>query len=215
MKKVLVLIAVLLTAAGLLFADGHGFFGTPEGDWKLMGSRLYQQDDGAGRAKAWMMIPQSGPMIYEFTMRYEGGGEDGHGGAGIHILADSKTNGKSWGFGDSWLLWINYDVDPANPDTIRGLSAEAYRSTSNKKMEMVASVSLNPYAGLFLENITADIPVKLTFYPNRGRLVIADPRGETAGWFVDLPGAAGSTGSYVAVRTNGCEVSFTSPDVSL
>ena len=215
MKKVLVLIAVLLTAAGLLFADGHGFYGTPEGEWKLMGGRLYQQDEDAGRAKAWIMVPQNGPMIYEFTMRYEGGGEDGHGGAGIHILADAKTDGKSWGFSDSWLLWINYDVDPADSDHVRGLSAVAYKSSSNKAMDMVASVNLNAYADLFMDNLYADIPVKLTFYPSRGRLTIADPRGETEGWYVDLPGAAGSTGSYVAVRTNGCEVSFTSPDVSL
>jgi len=215
MKRTLVLIAVITMAAGMVCADGHGFFGTPEGQWNLVGGRLFQQDDGAPRAKAWMAIPQNGSMVYEFTMRYEGGANDGHGGAGIHILADSVTDGKSWGLGDSWLLWINYDVNPAASGVPRGLSAQVYKSTDNKSMEIVKTISLAPWESLAAANLAYDIPVKLTFLADRGRVVIGDPRGETAGWYVDLPGARGDSGRYVAVRTNGVAVSFTSPDVSL
>ncbi len=215
MKRILILITVIIMTAGMVFADGHGFYGSPEGDWTLRGARLTQTDEGATRAKAWLSVPQKTAMVYEFTMRYEGGGEDGHGGAGLHIVADNKTDGKSWGFSDSWLLWINYDMQVSRSNDFRGLNAMVYKSDSNKVMDVVASVNLDAYAGLLMDNLDVDIPVKLTFYPANGRVEIADPRGETAGWYVDIPGAAGATGSYVAVRTNGVAVSFTSPDVSM
>ncbi len=216
MKKVLLILAVLTAATGVLFADGYGLYGTPEGDWKLSGNRLYQQDADAPRAKAWFRVPQQGPMIYEFTMRYEGGGEDMQGGAGIHILADDKADSASWGFGDSWLLWINYDEHASRDGKhIDGLSAVAYRSTSNKEMVPYASVDLNTYLGLLLDNLHEDIPVKLTVYPASGQIKVDDPRGETDGWVFSLPGIKGADGNYVAVRTNGVDVSFTSPDVRL
>lgn len=215
MKRSLVLIAVIVLAAGMVYADGFGFFGTPEGQWNLVGGRLFQKDDGAPRAKAWMAIPQNGSMVYEFTMRYEGGGEDGHGGVGIHILGDPAPKGKSWGFSDSWMLWLNYDVNPTAAGVPRGLSAQLYKSESNKDMEIVKSISLTSYEPAFADAIAMDIPVKLTFLANRGRLIIADPTGASAGWYLDLPGSRGADGRYVAVRTNGAAVSFTSPDVDL
>lgn len=215
MKRTLVLIAVIVLAAGMVYADSHLSFGTPEGQWNLVGGRLFQQDEGAPRAKAWMAIPQNGSMIYEFTMRYEGGGEDGHGGVGIQFLADSVPTGKSWGFGDSWLIWLNYDVNPTAAGVPRGLSAQLYKSTNNLKMEIVKTISLKAYESVFANAIAMDIPVKLTFIANRGRIIIADPTGSSAGWYIDMPGSRGDSGRYVAVRTNGAAVSFTSPDVNL
>ena len=215
MKRTLVLFTVIVMAAGMACADGHGFFGTPEGQWNLVGNRLFQKDEGAPRAKAWMPLPQDGSMIYEFTMRYEGGGEDGHGGVGIHILSDSVPRGKSWGMGDSWLLWLNYDEDPSAPGVPTGLSAQVYKSDTNSKMEIVDSVSLRYAEPLLMANLSYDIPIKLTYLSERGRVLIADPSGRTAGWYVDLSGSAGADADYVAVRTNGVSVSFTSPDVRL
>ncbi len=215
MKRTIVLIAVIALAAGMVYADGHGYFGSPEGQWNLAGTRLYQKDAAAPRAKAWMAIPQNGSMVYEFTVRYEGGGEDGHGGVGIHILGNSVPSGKSWGLGDSWLLWFNYDVNASAPGVPKGLSAQVYKSDSNKKMEVVKSIALNPYVGLLSANLDKDIPVKLTFLADKGRVIIADPTGASAGWYVDLPGAKGDSGNYVAVRTNSVDVSFTSPDVKM
>jgi hypothetical protein len=215
MKKTLILIAVIVMTAGMVFADSHGLFGTPEGNWSMTGGRLYQRDAKAPRAKAWVTAPQNGSMVYEFTMRYEGGGEDGHGGVGLHILADKTATGKSWGLGDSWLLWLNYDENPVSRQIPRGVSAQVYKSTDNSKMDLVTSVSLAPYAALLAANLYVDIPMKLTFQADRGRIIIADPTGATAGWYVDLPGARGDKGMYVAVRTNGVSASFTSPDVNL
>ena len=215
MKRTIVLIAVIALAAGMVYADGHGYFGSPEGQWNLAGARLYQNDTAAPRAKAWMAIPQNGSMVYEFTVRYEGGGEDGHGGVGIHILGDTAPSGKSWGFGDSWLLWLNYDVNATAAGVPRGLSAQVYKSSSDKKMEVVKSIDLNPFLGLLSANLDVDIPVKITFLADKGRVIIADPTGASAGWYVDLPGAKGDSGNYVAVRTNSVAVSFTSPDVNM
>jgi hypothetical protein len=215
MKRTLILIAVIAMTAGMVFADSHGLFGTPEGKWTISKGRVYQTDMTAPRAKAWLKVPQKGSMIYEFTMRYEGGGSDGHGGVGLHILGDSVPAGKSWGMGDSWLLWLNYDVNPKNPMIPKGVSAQVYKSTSNGKMEIVKSISLAPYASILQANLRTDIPMKLTFLADKGRVLIADPTGRTSGWYVDLPGAKMDKGMYVAARTNGVAVSFTSKDINL
>jgi hypothetical protein len=82
-------------------------------------------------------------------------------------------------------------------------------------MEVVKSIDLNAFIGLLSANLDVDIPVKLTFLADKGRVIIADPTGASAGWYVDLPGAKGDSGNYVAVRTNSVAVSFTSPDVNM
>lgn len=215
MKQLFAFFVVIILAAGMVFADGHDHFGTPEGKWNFVGNRLFQNDERAPRAKAWLSVPQDGSMVYEFTMRYEGGGEDGHGGVGIHILSDSTPKGKSWGMGDSWLLWLNYDEKPSSYGVPTGLSAQVYKSDNNSIMEIVDSVSLKYAEPLLMANLSCDIPVKLTYLSSRGRVLIADPSGQTAGWYVDLPGAAAEKADYVAVRTNGMSVSFASPDVDL
>lgn len=206
---------MMILAAGTVLADGHLKFGAPEGDWAIRGGRLYQRDAEAPRAKAWIEVPQNGAMIYEFTFRYEGGAEDGHGGVGLHILSDSSFEGKAWGMGDSWLLWLNYDVSPTAPGIPRGLSAQLYKSTSDSDMGLVQSISLRAIESAAIQYLQSEIPIKLTYLADRGRILVADPRGKTAGWYVDLPSGSNDTGQYAAVRTNGVKMSFTSPDVGL
>ncbi len=217
MKRLFIVLVVLVLSVAAVFADSHGsgMYGMPEGDWSIVGGRLFQKNAAAPRAKAWLMVPQKGAMVYEFTMRYEGGGEDGHGGVGIHMLGDRTSKGKAWGMGDSWLLWLNYDEKPRNKDITAGLSAQLYKSTNNSTMNVVKSLSLSRYEPVLMANLNRDIPVKLTFLPDRGRLLIADPTGASAGWYLDMPGSKGDQGMYVAARTNGLKASFTSPDVNL
>ncbi|GHV34085.1 hypothetical protein AGMMS4952_26400 [Spirochaetia bacterium] len=74
------------------------------GRWGFTGDRLFQNDAGARLAKVNFKVPQSGSMLYEFNIRYEGGAEDGHGGVGIHVFSDTAYNGASWGCGKSYLL---------------------------------------------------------------------------------------------------------------
>lgn len=215
MNKVILTVMMITFAAAAAFAQEGEMFGTPEGDWSIRGGRLTQENSGAPRAKVWMRVPQEGSVVYEFTMRYEGGAEDGHGGAGIHILADAIPPGISWGMGDSWLLWLNYDEAPSAPGVPRGLSAQLYRSESDISMEIVKSVSLESLEPALADMLDSDIPIKLTFLADRGEVFITDPLGTGDGWYVELPGSAGMSGRYAAVRTNGVRVSFTTPSLDL
>ncbi len=215
MTKVILIVALITVMTGMVFADSHSMFGAPEGDWSIRGDRLYQHDVDAPRAKAWVVAPQNDSMIYEFAMRYEGGLDDGHGGVGIHLLSDTPSEGRSWGMGDSWLLWLNYDVASTQPDIPRGLSAQLYKSTSDSDMELVESVSLSSIETIAAQYVNSIIPVKLTYLPESGRVLIADPRGKSAGWYITLPDGRYETGQYVAVRTNGIRMSFSSPDIEL
>ena len=136
----------LLCVAATLFAQvqlpEHQF---AAGRWNFVGTRLFQSDIKAGLAKVNIRAPQSGPMQYEFNVRYEDGLQDGHGGFGIHIFGDSAYNGASWGAGKSYLIWINYDEKPVTPGFIRGFSAQVYRSRTNSVMDLVQSYDLNQY----------------------------------------------------------------------
>jgi hypothetical protein len=148
MKRI-VLVLCLLGAAAALFAQVN----LPEyrfasGNWSLSGQYLYQNDAKAGLAKMNARAPQSGPMLYEFDAKYENGAEDGHGGFGLHIFVDSAFNAASWGAGNSYLLWLNYDENPISKDIPKGLSAQVYRSHSNSWMQLVQSYDLNRYANL-------------------------------------------------------------------
>lgn len=215
MKKSFFLMFIVTVVVPFVFADGHIKFGTSEGDWRVSRGRLYQNDAYATRAKAWMKVPQKNSMVYEFTIHYEGGIEDGYAGVGLHILSDAAISEKSWGMSDSWLLWLNYDVSPVDSTTPKGLSAQIYKSKAFHDMNLVSSLSLRGLEPLFVKYMNRDIPIKITYLADRGRVLVADPRGETPGWYVDLPRGRNETGSYVAVRTNSVKMSFTSPDINL
>jgi hypothetical protein len=208
MKKSFFVI-VLAAAAVALFAQAQ----LPEyhfasGSWSLSGERLYQNDARARLAKINIRVPQSGPMLYEFDARYESGAEDGHGGIGLHIFADSALNRASWGAGRSYLLWLNYDERPINRDIPRGLSAQVYRSYTNSRMDLIQSVDLNRYAGLLTrENLAYPVHFRISVDGNTGEIQIDDPTAEGVYYVlnVDLP----SRGDWIALRTNGLRASFT------
>ncbi|MDR2953021.1 MAG: hypothetical protein LBU82_07240 [Treponema sp.] len=211
MKK-FVLFLMVLGLGAALFAQvnlpEHYFAG---GNWALSGSRLYQNDAKAGLAKMNLRARQSGPMIYEFNARYEGGAEDGHGGFGLHIFADNVVNRVSWGSGTSLLLWLNYDEKPINRGIPRGLSAQVYRSTSNSAMDLIESVDLNRYANLLTyDNLSTPIPFTIWADGNTGEVRVYDPtdaNGSYYYYYVDkkyLP----LRGNWVSLRTNGMKLSF-------
>jgi hypothetical protein len=181
------------------------------GNWALSGNRLYQNDATAGLAKMNLRSRQSGPMIYEFNARYEGGAEDGHGGFGLHIFADNVVNRASWGSGASILLWLNYDEKPINRNIPRGLSAQVYRSVSNSQMDLIQSVDLNYMANILYQNLSDPIPFSIWADGNTGEVRVYDPSDANGGYyyyFVDkkfLP----LRGNWVSLRTNGMKMSFT------
>ena len=211
MKK-MVLVLALLAAGTLVFAQvnlpEHRFV---SGRWTMSGQRLYQNDRTAGLAKVNIRVPQEGAMLYEFNARYEGGAEDGHGGFGLHIFVDSAYNNVSWGAGNSYLLWLNYDENPINRQIPAGLSAQVYHSTSNSQMNLVQSVNLNAYANLLTEqNLAAPIPFRIIADGSTGEVRVYDPTVTDGTYYVlyidrrDLP----LRGNWVVLRTNGIQLSF-------
>ncbi|MDR1858550.1 MAG: hypothetical protein LBQ69_03685 [Treponema sp.] len=183
------------------------------GRWQFDGPRLYQNDENARLAKANFRVPQSGAMTYEFSARYEGGAEDGHGGFGLHIFVDSPHNGPSWGAGNSYLLWLNYDEAPIARGIPRGLSAQVYKSTGNSRMDLVESVSLNEYLPLLTrEFLQSPVLFRITADGDTGEVRVYNPfdpgRNTYFYFFVDR-GHLPLRGEWVALRTNGIKLSFT------
>jgi len=182
------------------------------GSWSFVGLRLYQNDAKAGLAKVNFKVPQSGIMLYEFNVRYEGGAEDGHGGVGIHIFMDNAFNSVSWGAGKSWLLWLNYDEKPLSKDIPAGLSAQIYRSISNSRMDLIQSIPLASYERFLTdENLAYPITFRIIANGDTGEIRVydpTDPNNRTYFYFFidkkDLP----LKGGYVALRTNGIKLSF-------
>ena len=183
------------------------------GKWSFVGGRLFQNDETSRLAKVNFRVPQTGPMVYEFNGRYEGGAEDGHGGFGIHLFVDTVSNRASWGSGNSYLLWLNYDEKPSNSKIPAGLSAQIYRSYNNSgNMRLIESIDLNEYA----ENVTEtdiEYPVKFVIWMDgdTGEIRVYDPTDDTGTSYFyynidkkDLP----RKGSWVTLRTNGVKLSF-------
>ena len=100
MKRIVFLLAVICLPA-LAYAQSNSIpdYQAAAGRWAASGDRLYQNDEGARLAKINIRAPQNGAMVYEFNARYESGAEDGHGGFGLHVFADSAYNSASWGSG--------------------------------------------------------------------------------------------------------------------
>jgi len=179
------------------------------GNWSLVGNRLYQNDAKAPLAKMNMRVPQSGPMIYEFNVRYEDGVEDGHGGFGIHVFANDVYNRASWGSGTSYLLWLNYDEKPVTKGVPKGFSAQVYRSLSNTEMNLVDSYDLNQYAYLLTwENCGANsVPAKIWVNGDTGEVRVYDPTDLNYYYVINLP-TRSLKGNWISLRTNGLKLSF-------
>ncbi len=183
------------------------------GEWKLMGGRLYQNDEEHGLAKANIKISQERIMRYRFNARFEGGMEDMHGGFGIHVFADSVTPRISWGCGQSYLLWLNFDANPISDDIPRGLSAQVYKSYSHSYMELLASVDLNEYITI-VENATPDtvLPIDIIVNGNTGEVRVANPLRAHSYFRFYLGNEKRLQGNWIALRTNGLAASFGLPD---
>jgi len=212
MKRFVLFLLVLGVGVSLFAQVQLPEYHFASGSWSLVGDRLYQTDAGARLAKVNIRVPQSGPMIYEFNVRYEGGAEDGHGGFGLHIFTDNVINSASWGSGVSYLLWLNYDEHPITKGIPAGFSAQVYRSYTNSRMDLVESVDLNQYAYLLTpENLSQPVPFRIWVDGNTGEVRIYDPTDPDDGFYFyyfidskDLP----LKGNWISLRTNGIKLSF-------
>ncbi|MDR1949172.1 MAG: hypothetical protein LBQ38_07255 [Spirochaetaceae bacterium] len=211
MKRIVFLLVAMGMAAVVYAQNQLPEYRFAAGNWFFSGDRLYQNDARAGLAKVNFRAPQSGPMLYEFNARYESGAEDGHGGFGLHVFADAAYDGPSWGSGNSYLLWLNYDERPSNPRIPRGLSAQVYRSYTNSRMELVESVDLNEYADLLTVDNLSYVPFRISVDGNSGEVRVFDPTDPNLSNYYyfninrrELP----LRGNWAALRTNGIRLSF-------
>jgi hypothetical protein len=212
MKRAVLFLVVIGLASAAYAQSQAPEYRFASGNWNFLGERLFQNDAKARLAKVNFTVPQEGSMVYEFNARYESGAEDGQGGFGIHLFADKAIDRASWGCGNSYLLWLNYDENPITQGIPKGLSAQVYRSFTHSQMDLVESVDLNEYAYLLTEeNLSAPVPVKITVDGNTGEVRIADPRDPNLQDYFyfyldskDVP----LKGDYVALRTNGMNLSF-------
>jgi len=212
MKKPILFVLVLLAGVSLFAQVQLPEFHFAEGNWNLTSDRLYQNNANSRLAKVNIRVPQSGPMIYEFNVRYEKGAEDGQGGFGVHIFAEDIYHRASWGSGISYLLWLNYDENPVTKGIPKGFSAQVYRSYSSARMELLESVDLNEFAYLLTdENLRDPIPFRIWADGNTGEVRIYDPTDASQSYYFyfnmdrkDLP----MKGNWISVRTNGLSLSF-------
>jgi hypothetical protein len=210
MKRIVLFLAVFGVAASMYAQSQLPPYRFAAGNWGFTGERLFQNDAGARLAKVNFQVPQKGPMVYQFNARYEGGGEDGHGGFGLHVFGNSAFNGPSWGNGKSYLLWLNYDENPENSAIPKGLSGQVYRSYTNSYMELVQSVDLNKYVDYVTDEVLyAPVSFKIIADGDTGEIRVYDPIDPDAYYFFsianrDIP----LTGNWAALRTNGVKLSF-------
>jgi len=213
MKRFVLFLLVLGVGVSLFAQAQLPEYTFASGSWKIVGDRLYQNDINARLAKVNIRIPQSGPMIYEFNVRYEDGIEDGHGGFGVHIFANNVMNKASWGSGASYLLWLNYDEHPITKGIPAGFSAQIYRSYTNSYMELVDSVDLNQYAYLLTKENCVDhtVPIRLWIDGSTGEIRLYDPTDPNDGfyfyYFIDKKDVP-LNGGWISLRTNGISLSF-------
>jgi len=190
-------------------------FATGSGSWSFVGDRLFQNevDSYARLAKVNFRVPQSGPMIYEFNVRYEDIEDKTHAGFGIHIFANGVVHHASWGSGTSYLLWLNYDENPIPGSGIpAGLSAQVYRSYSNSRMELVESIDLNHYFEfLTMENLAEPVPFRIWADGDTGEVRVYDPTDPDMRYFYYFFIGQGNlplSGEWVSLRANGVRLSF-------
>ena len=210
MKKCIVIVLLnFLVLTFFVFSTDE--FNFESGDWSLEGDRLYQNDKDISIAKACLSYPQEGLVEYNFNVRYEDGAfEDEHAGFGIHIFVDEPAGeGRHWGEGNSYLLWLNYDSNPDSEDVPAGLSAQVYLSKSYWDMELVYSISLSDFEEK-LYNLPSDsiVPLKITANKDTGEVRIYDPFKESYYYNFKLDKLDKLEGKYVTLRTNSLSFSF-------
>lgn len=208
MKRIVLVVIVLsLISISPLFSLSATDLNFAEGNWAVIGDRLYQNNIKAGMARVDIPAPQAGMMVYKFNVRYQDGAEDMHAGFGIHLFVDKPAKGKAWGNGKSYLLWLNYDENAK--DITKGLSAQIYKSLTNSKMELIADIDLNDYVYLLTEDLLdMVIPVKMVVNGFNGDVKIYDPTNSAYVYKFNIGNKAPLTGQFISLRTNSMGISF-------
>jgi hypothetical protein len=211
MKRLFVLLCLLfLLLPAFLFSQDMGGWTAAYGDWKMVGDRLVQSSTKAGMAQAYMRLPQSGIMEYQFDVKYVDGGADMFGAFGFHIGIDSAAGGKSWGNGKSFLLWLTLDPKVYGGSGVYG---QAYYSEAHSIMDLVHGATDYQLPMDRLKDINLDrmamyaLPVRVRINYNTGDVKVWDPAIPKYYYRFNLGGPVRG-GNYISVRSNSLAVSF-------
>ncbi|RPJ08520.1 MAG: hypothetical protein EHM28_04060 [Spirochaetaceae bacterium] len=180
------------------------------GNWQSRDNKLVQRDSSQTMALASRRAPQSGLLLYTFELTFLSGLEDGYAGVGIHICADSQAYGRSWGAGDSWLLWLTYDSAAYGSRTFFG---QIYRSRGPVAMDMLHDGMRYPVS--FTKNIE-DTPlslagktltIRIQVDTSTGQGLLHDPYQDGITYQFNIGGPL-HQGSFVTFRSNSLSVAI-------
>ena len=180
------------------------------GDWKVMNGKLYQLDTKERMAMLNIPAPQSGTVQYEFDLEYNDGAEDDYAGFGIHVIVDNPSHGRSWGDGQSALLWVTWDPKHYGPP---GLFAQAYASAGPTSMALYPSRDIMKAGGnmpfpsqyVKMEYLHATVPVKIVIDYDTGEMKVYDPL-DMRYYYRFKASLPKKSGRYFAFRTNSLSV---------
>ncbi|GAB6090011.1 hypothetical protein [Spirochaeta dissipatitropha] len=218
------------------------------GQWSIQNGHLVQNSTQESMARIDRKVNTRGNYRIELPVQYIGGGyasnEDlrngiYHGGFGIHLgVAEPATGKRSWGNGDSYLLWINLDTRPEtrrNAPEHFGIRAQIYRSHGNSQMTLVSDPRIRQdpvmskyahgeYASINLEAMLQDAGLNLQALDiaetlTNGAVLNLEVNPANGRISIRIPGLNGAItftvpepaalrGDYVSLRTNKLSTRF-------
>ncbi len=246
----LLLICVLVLLPGAVMAQsdvsdefaGIGSWQVAAGDWVVNGGRLFQRSTAERLARIDRALPHSGEQEIELVFRYEEGGYgdlqalangEFRAGFGLHVGTLRPALGqRSWGNGESLLLWLNLDTLPETRERFPehfGLRAQLYHSRGSTNMQLLrdsafssvygdARASVDIAAALGAETqalltaiaqggfLSRDLTVRIRLNSQTGRLMVEDP-SLPGTWYVATVDPELLSGSYLSIRTSGLAIS--------
>jgi hypothetical protein len=178
------------------FAGGTALLG----NWRATTTGASQQSAAARFAKYALPVPQAGvETLFEYTARTRAGGWVGH---GLHLFASGKSNGKGYGFGNSYLVWLTRDERFYKTNHTY---VQLYRSFDDVRMVQLASVGIP-------EAISGDLRTAVHYNPAAKAIIVAVNGVERLRYQV---GDAIPSGDWAALRSLGGPVDFSSLSVKV
>jgi hypothetical protein len=229
MKSLKIVLVLLFVLTNICFAEqvvlndnfnSMGSWKATNGDWEIVSGRLAQLSVTDGMAKINCPVEQSGVMVYEFDVEYIDHGDDQYGAFGIHINIENPAAGRSWGNGESFLLWVTYDPEVYGGT---GFRAQCYESENSSEMDEITTSNMYSKGGYEIPETTTvnnvqyvyldpayleyPIKIKLTIDSNKGTVVLTDPLIPNWEYYFNI-GQSIPDGSYISLRTSSLSVSF-------
>ena len=172
------------------------------GNWNMSGGNLTQSNSALLYAKYGIPMSQSNNQtLYSFTAQASASGT-AFVGYGLHIVASGDRAANSYGYGDSYLIWVTRDPSYyKNNNTY----IQVYRSYDDIKMLQVASVATD-------ENIARSSDVEILYNKVSGLITVWINGNLYVTYNAPSPI---QSGNKVAFRTLGGPVTFSDFDVKV